>query len=232
LNRVSHRDLLYYILGDTYLKINEKFREYNLGTVSLSAGISIHNPKFPLYRMAEAAGLAESVAKSVCKDIDGKALKNSLCIFFDDGIFRKESPAHVFLWEDWKDVQEKMKLLESFKLSSAYIYQILIYVRELIAKRRSYHFPRLIYTTARMEEENETLKDWRKEYDDLTIEQEKENSAWASKWLKFRDGLFECFEKQESEQGKALLRLRKLETALNYLLLLGRESEKGEETYE
>jgi hypothetical protein len=124
-----------------------------------------------------------------------------------------------------------MKLLESFKLSSAYIYQILIYVRELIAKRRSYHFPRLIYATARMEEENETLKDLREEYDDLRDE-EKSKSRWMKTWVKFRDGLFECFEKQESEQGKALLRLRKLETALNYLLLLGRESERGEETYE
>lgn len=208
-------------------KINEKFREYTLGAVSLSAGISIHNPKFPLYRMAEAAGLAESVAKSACKDTDGKALKNSLCIFFDDGIFRKDSPSHVFLWEDWKNIQDEMKLLESFKLPSAYLYQILIHVRELIAKRRSYHFPRLIYATARMEEENETLKDLREEYDDLRDE-EKSKSRWMKTWVKFRDGLFECFEKQESEQGKALLRLRKLETALNYLLLLGRESEKGE----
>jgi len=198
-------------------KINEKFREYTLGTVSLSAGISIHNPKFPLYRMAEAAGLAESVAKSACKDINGNALKNSLCIFFDDGIFRKESPSHVFLWEDWKDVQEKMNLLESFKLSSAYLYQILKYVRELIRDKRSYRFPRLIYATARMEEENEDLRK-------------------NLKWDKFKKSLFEeCFESQKEflekplKQNDVLLILRKLETALNYLLLLRRESEKGED---
>jgi len=198
-------------------KINEKFREYTLGAVSLSAGISIHNPKFPLYRMAEAAGLAESVAKSACKDTDGKALKNSLCIFFDDGIFRKDSPSHVFLWEDWKNIQDEMKLLESFKLSSAYLYQILKYVRELIRDKRSYRFPRLIYATARMEEENEDLR---------------KNLEWD----KFKKSLFEeCFESQKEflekplKQNDVLLILRKLETALNYLLLLRRESEKGED---
>jgi hypothetical protein len=45
-------------------------------------------------------------------------------------------------------------------------------------------------------------------------------------WLKFRNSLFECFETQEECRidllKESLLKLRKLETALNYLLLLKR----------
>jgi hypothetical protein len=150
--------------------------------------------------MAEAAGLAEKAAKSN----DGK---NSLSIFFDDGIFRKGFPSHTFHWNDWENILLQKKLLESFNLSSAYVYQILIYLRELINKGSSYSFPRLIYSTARMEELNTELKE-------------------NKEWLKFRNSLFECFETQEECRidllKESLLKLRKLETALNYLLLLKR----------
>lgn len=183
---------------DTAFRINNKLKEYTLGAINISAGISIHTPKFPLYRMAEAAGLAEKAAKS-------NEGKNSLCIFFDDGIFRKGFPSHTFHWDDWENILLQKKLLESFNLSSTYIYQILIYLRELINKESSYSFPRLIYSTARMEELNTDLKE-------------------NQKWLEFRNSLFECFETQEDllKQKESLLKLRKLETALNYLLLLKR----------
>jgi CRISPR-associated protein Csm1 len=185
---------------DAAFRINTKLKEYTLGAINISAGISIHAPKFPLYRMAEAAGLAEKVAKSN----DGK---NSLSIFFDDGIFRKGFPSHTFHWNDWENILLQKKLLESFNLSSAYVYQILIYLRELINKGSSYSFPRLIYSTARMEELNTELKE-------------------NKEWLKFRNSLFECFETQEECRidllKESLLKLRKLETALNYLLLLKR----------
>jgi CRISPR-associated protein Csm1 len=176
---------------DTALLINSKFSEYCLNSLTISAGISIHGPKFPLYRMAEAAGSAEKVAK-----INNK---NSLCVYFDNGVFRNQNPSHTFNWNTWNNIKKEINLLTSLDLSSAYLYQILIYIRELLESGKSYTFPRLIYTTARMEDQNSNLK----------------NNV---DWLNFRDKLFEYFETQNSSSEE----LRKLETILNYLLLLNR----------
>lgn len=187
-------------------EIDEKFKEYTLGALTLSAGISIHGAKYPLYRMAKDSGQAEKVAKGNKGD-KGDKKKDSLCIYFDDRISREGSPSHVFSWDEWRKVKklkdELMKLVE-IGLSTGYLYELLTHFKNVIqsAKTPSYHFPRILYNTIRMEEINSELK---------------ENEEWKS----FKDKLFSDLESNVD--------CKYYETALNWVLLEAREkSQKGD----
>ena len=70
-------------MAELAFDINVCFREfscYNLD-VHLSAGVTLHKPKFPLYQMARMSKRAEEAAKANEWSISGKK-KNSLSLFF------------------------------------------------------------------------------------------------------------------------------------------------------
>jgi CRISPR-associated protein Csm1 len=50
----------------------------------ISGGLTLHQPKFPLYQMAQKSGEAEHVAKNDKDAIDGDIEKNRFALFFDD----------------------------------------------------------------------------------------------------------------------------------------------------
>lgn len=181
---------------DCAFEIDKKFKDYTLGALTLSAGISIHNPKYPLYRMAKDSGRAEKVAK---KNKD----KDSLCVYFDDGIFRESNPSHVFTWDEWRDeIKPLYKELASFNLSTGYLYELLMYFKDVINENQSY-FYRILYNTVRMEE---------------SIPELKKNIEWEP----FKSKLFLAL--------KSNLDSKYYETALNWILLGERKlSKKGDE---
>lgn len=54
------------------------------GGCGISGGLTLHQPKFPLYQMAQKSGEAEHVAKNDKDAIDGDIEKNRFALFFDD----------------------------------------------------------------------------------------------------------------------------------------------------
>ena len=60
---------------------NENNTENRLG---ISAGLTLHHPKFPLYQMAKKSGEAEGIAKNDREQNENSAKKNRIALFFDD----------------------------------------------------------------------------------------------------------------------------------------------------
>jgi len=182
---------------DCAFKIEEKFKEYTLGTLTLSAGISIHGPKYPLYRMAKDSGLAEKIAKN-------QSGKNSLCIYFDDGILRENNPSHVFSWSEWKTVKNITEELQCLNISHGFLYELLLYIREKIENKDKLPFYRILYSIARMEEDNNN--------------ELKNNDLWEEFKTKYINPI------NSKDRNDKFLKY--LETALNYHMLLYREVER------
>lgn len=135
---------------DFALLLEEKFNHYTCNALTISAGIAIHKPSHPLYRMADDAAIAETAAKH--------SGKNRLCIGFDDSI-GSTSQKHCFEWRTWRETihplyREIMQLSEEQSVSSSFWNYLLTYSR---ARDRSYY--KLLYNIARMEERQQRLKD-------------------------------------------------------------------------
>ncbi|HEY9784778.1 MAG TPA: type III-A CRISPR-associated protein Cas10/Csm1 [Candidatus Obscuribacterales bacterium] len=134
---------------DFALWLNERFRTYTCERLTISAGISIHKPGYPLYRMASDAHDAEQVAK--------KAGKDRLCVRFDDSILDSQA-RHVFPWNQWVSEIEPMvsvmvNLSDEDSVPSGFWSYLLKHVRgEHIS------FYQLLYNVARMEERIPKLK--------------------------------------------------------------------------
>lgn len=157
---------------DCAFEINKKFKKYTLGALSLSAGISIHGPKFPLYRMAKDSGLAEKVAKK-------QPGKSSLCIYLDNGIFRDDNPSHVFSWDEWEnEIIPLHNKLISFNLPTGYLHNLLVFFKDLLERKTSY-FYKILYDTVRMEEANNELKE-------------------SNKWKEFKQKFFQDLENKNN----------------------------------
>jgi len=75
-------------------KVRDEFRRYTCGRFSLSAGLEVVHPKFPLRRGADAAGIAERKAKDLRDE------KDAVCIM---GI--------PMPWEDLKKVEELVDMV-------------------------------------------------------------------------------------------------------------------------
>ncbi len=95
------------------LLIREIFTKYTLNNpnLTISGGIVLTAPRFPLYHGAELAGRAEQIAKS-------NLGKNSICAFNE-----------AYSWEYFKELSElKEKLYEyyaNYKLSKSFIHKLL-----------------------------------------------------------------------------------------------------------
>ena len=186
------------------LKIEERFHAYTLGTLSISAGISIHPPKYPLYRMAKDSGRAEKLAKTY-----NKSIKNSLCVYFDDNIFRPRNPSYVFTWKEWReDVLRWKTQLAELDLSTALLYDVNTYLKKLLESENAYDFPRLLYRIARYEKE-ESLSD-------------------SDSWLDFKEKIFNLCETSQNDEHQNK-EIRYIETAINWHLLRHRIKKNDKE---
>ncbi len=57
---------------------------FTQGGLSITGGLTLHQPKFPLYQMARRSAEAEKFAKHDTDRLNEKATKNRLALFFDD----------------------------------------------------------------------------------------------------------------------------------------------------
>ena len=202
---------------DFALIFESRFKEYTQGKIKLSAGISIHDAKYPLYRMAEAGGMAEKVAKNV------DPLKDKLCVYFDERIdinklkprvndnfgvkpedIAEIYPSHTFTWGNWKTVSNKvleLEILRKHGIPDGFFHYLLTAMREA-----NYSFYRFLYNLVRMEERVNGL-------------------ASTEEWKQFKEELI----------SKNIIKVRNkqhliLETALNWFILLKRTENHTNQT--
>ena len=61
-----------------------------MGGCGISGGLTLHQPKFPLYQMARISGEAESVAKHDRDTIYNDATKNRIALFYDNAKYQRK----------------------------------------------------------------------------------------------------------------------------------------------
>lgn len=121
--------------------LQEAFRRYTQGTLTLSGGIGIYEPTYPIHIMAQEVQELEEKSKS----LDGK---NAVTLFEEAG---------AYPWKRFLDqvLGEKLKILQrAFGEGSAYGKSCLYHILKLIRSREEkIQFARYVYLLARMEPE-------------------------------------------------------------------------------
>lgn len=141
--------------------LSESLKKFSENSITLSAGVGIYNPTYPVSNMAEETGALESSAKEYIGQ-DGEQ-KNAICLF---------EKAMCFSWDEFtrKVVEEKLKLIRKFinilykddkKSGSSILYRVLSYLRNMEDK---INFPRLLYLLSRKEAKNIEEEEIQKEF--------------------------------------------------------------------
>ena len=123
------------------IDINERFKTFTLGKLSISAGIGIFNAKYPVSKMAFETGLLEEAAKT--------GEKNQVALWTDEKVFAlNELKVNI--------LEEKLSVLkQGFSNTDAhgksFIYKMLFLLRE----NQSINIARLAYLLARSQMEDE-----------------------------------------------------------------------------
>ncbi|MBR3833342.1 MAG: type III-A CRISPR-associated protein Cas10/Csm1 [Lachnospiraceae bacterium] len=152
----SWRDII-----DIGMDIDTKFREYTGGKLTLSAGIGMYSPSYPISRLADEVGALESISKkmpgkkSVTLFPDGKEIKVL------DGAHTITLSSGTYQWEQLRKgvIGDKYKTIESFinsvnssdKLKgNSFLYKVL----ELLRQREDkISYARFAYMLARLEKD-------------------------------------------------------------------------------
>lgn len=126
-----------------YLKL------YSQDTLTLSAGLGIYHPHYPIYNMASEVGRLEEIAKSNEYMKDGvKKSKNSICIFSDEFVFNWENFEKNIVCEKLETIKLLYKITPN--LGKGFIYKLLEYLRNL-DNEKQINIARLAYILARIE---------------------------------------------------------------------------------
>ena len=161
---------------DTAIEINDSFRRYTQGKLTISAGIGIYPAKFPLHIMARETGELENHAKgnrtesarhnnantnnntnTNIERTNNKQQKNAVTLF---------TPEFRFSWDELTGqvIGEKLAALKSFFImdiekGNAFLYKILAYIlgveEEEVNDRAKISLARYAYLLARAEPESE-----------------------------------------------------------------------------
>ena len=137
-------------------RIQENFREFCGGTLTISAGISLHDDHFPIRQAASHGADLEDQAKQVPG-------KNALALFEPNG-------QHTYSWQEFREkvVGEKQKLLDKFfhsqdqELGNNFLYQILELLQQ--AREDRINIARYAYLLARMEPKENYRKESYREF--------------------------------------------------------------------
>lgn len=92
-------------LSNLAYTVHDKFKEFccNNQDMGISAGITLHRGKYPIYKASQQAGEAEKKAKTIRSEwVNDNSLKKSGFCFQNTAI----------LWEDWQLAQQIIHLLE------------------------------------------------------------------------------------------------------------------------
>lgn len=115
--------------------INEKFREFTLGKLTLSAGVGMYHNKYPVSKMAYETGLLEEAAK--------KDLKNQIALWTDEKVYNWDIFKNEIL--DEKLITLQQGFLNTDQHGKSFIYKML----SLLRNEETINIARLAYLLAR-----------------------------------------------------------------------------------
>ena len=137
---------------DAFIDIRNAFRRFSQGTLSISGGIGIYNPGYPVNIMAKETAELEELSKG----LEGK---DGICLFDDTGLYK---------WNDFltKVIEEKFKCLEGFFQASTerggtFLYNLLELLRSCHDKIMTARF---VYMLSRLEPEEDKTGEEKQAY--------------------------------------------------------------------
>lgn len=156
------------------IDINRAFKQFTNGKLTLSAGMAMFSPTYPISKMAEIAGLLIQMSKS------GKD-KNSIALFGMETNLKANGQLeckHIYTWTDFemKVCKEKMNYLlarlsfDGDKFNKLSVGKSLIYrLMDLIqlADEDKLNIARFAYVLARMQPKQDKDEQKRKVYEDF-----------------------------------------------------------------
>lgn len=156
------------------IDINRAFKQFTNGKLTLSAGMTMFSPTYPISKMAEIAGLLVQMSKSR-KD------KNSIALFGMETNLKANGQLeckHIYTWADFemKVCKEKMNYLlarlsfDGDKFNKLSVGKSLIYrLMDLIqlADEDKLNIARFAYVLARMQPKQDKDEQKRKVYEDF-----------------------------------------------------------------
>lgn len=156
------------------IDINRAFKQFTNGKLTLSAGMAMFSPTYPISKMAEIAGLLIQMSKS------GKD-KNSIALFGMETNLKANGQLeckHIYTWADFemKVCKEKMNYLlarlsfDGDKFNKLSVGKSLIYrLMDLIqlADEDKLNIARFAYVLARMQPKQDKNEQKRKVYEDF-----------------------------------------------------------------
>lgn len=156
------------------IDINRAFKQFTNGKLTLSAGMAMFSPTYPISKMAEIAGLLAQMSKS-------KKDKNSIALFGMETNLKANGQLeckHIYTWADFemKVCKEKMNYLlarlsfDGDKFNKLSVGKSLIYrLMDLIqlADEDKLNIARFAYVLARMQPKQDKDEQKRKVYEDF-----------------------------------------------------------------
>ncbi len=122
------------------IHINNKFSEFTLGKLTISAGIGMFSAKYPVSKMAFETGLLEEAAKT--------GEKNQVALWIDEKVYSWKELEEKILKEKLMLIQQAFK--DTDKHGKAFIYKIL----SLLRNEDYINIARLAYLLSRSEMPN------------------------------------------------------------------------------
>lgn len=156
------------------IDINRAFKQFTNGRLTLSAGMAMFSPTYPISKMAEIAGLLVQMSKS-------KKDKNSIALFGMETNLKANGQLeckHIYTWTDFEMMvcKEKMNYLlarlsfDGDKFNKLSVGKSLIYrLMDLIqlADEDKLNIARFAYVLARMQPKQDKDEQKRKVYEDF-----------------------------------------------------------------
>lgn len=156
------------------IDINRAFKQFTNGKLTLSAGMAMFSPTYPISKMAEIAGLLAQMSKN-------KKDKNSIALFGMETDLKANGQLeckHIYTWADFemKVCKEKMNYLlarlsfDGDKFNKLSVGKSLIYrLMDLIqlADEDKLNIARFAYVLARMQPKQDKDEQKRKVYEDF-----------------------------------------------------------------
>lgn len=156
------------------IDINRAFKQFTNGKLTLSAGMAMFSPTYPISKMAEIAGLLAQMSKN-------KKDKNSIALFGMETDLKANGQLeckHIYTWTDFemKVCKEKMNYLlarlsfDGDKFNKLSVGKSLIYrLMDLIqlADEDKLNIARFAYVLARMQPKQDKDEQKRKVYEDF-----------------------------------------------------------------
>ena len=138
--------------------LKEKFEKYTQGMLSISAGIGIYDPSYPIAAIAEETGILEDKSKKIPE-------KNAVT-FMEDGVTHSLNGITIsdgtYSWNELtqKVIGEKYRTLQDFfgkidERGMAFLYRMLELIRN---QQEKINFARFVYLLARLEPEDNDQK--------------------------------------------------------------------------